>query len=64
MNNLPKWKWNIIKWLAGNEPIILGFTMYPLNAKDNRTVVYCPADKITSEEAAEKAVLVPVKSIK
>ncbi len=64
MNKLPKWKEYLITWLAGNEPIIMNFRMYPLNANDNRTVVYCPVDKITSEEAAEKAVLVPVKSIK
>ncbi len=65
MNNIPKWKLNIIKWLAGGELIMINFVMHTMNVKDGKCVIYVPlpGDKITKEEAAKRAVLVPVKSI-
>ncbi len=64
MNNLPKWKWNIIKWLAGDKPVLLNYCAFPQNVKDYKAVEYYFADKITMEEAAKRAVLVPSMFIK
>ena len=65
MNDLPKWKGKLIKWLAGDEAIFLNINIYTCALKEGFSVVYWPPAgvKITHEEAQERAVLVATKSV-
>ena len=66
MNNLEKWKMRIIRWLAGDEPIMLNFVMNTTHLPDGISVVYLPMNdvKYDAEVLGAKAVLYPEKNVK
>lgn len=66
MNNLSKWKMKLIKWLAGDEPVLLGFCISGTHLPDGIGAVYLPCDgkKYTTEELSSRGALFPIKNIK
>lgn len=66
MNNLPKWKNKMIAWLAGKEPVMLNFSIFPKNLPDQmKGVVIIPAAgwKQTSDSWSNIAFLVPSRNV-
>ena len=64
MNNMPIWKYRIISWLAGGEPLLMNFTYFANNLPEGVAGVYFPHEKISKEEAGKRGVLVPNNCIK
>ena len=66
MNNLSVFKMWAIRYLAGDEPILLGWSLNPSLVKDGASVAYIPLreNKFSEEELSAKAVLTPTRNYK
>ena len=65
MKNFPKWKMELIKFIAGREPILLNFCLSNKNVPPGMSVVYLPApgEKFSADQLGSKAFLFPIRSI-